>query len=119
SADQDGRPLALEPYHLPVKARNGLGTPHDVTINWSLALVAATNSKDRSQSSCSFLAVGSPSTAAIRSGITLLFTPARIITGNSSPLTRCMVASRTPPLVPSLLLSSRTCSMPRLLRSAW
>ena len=54
--------------------KNRLGLPQPVTISWSLARVAATNRSDRSRSSCSALAVGSPSVEGTRSGIDLALT---------------------------------------------
>ena len=107
--------------HMPlnISERRGLGLPKAVTIKWSLALVAATNRSDRSRSSCSILAVGSPSVDDTRSGTTPALTPARIITGNSSPLTRCIVASRTPGSPGSFFFSSTTHGTFAALSNGW
>ena len=69
---------------------------HPVTISLSLARVAATNSNDRYRSSWSAKAAGSSASEGIRNGMVLALIPANSMTGNSNPLTRCMVAKRTP-----------------------
>ncbi len=82
--------------HSGLSRKKELGDPHPVTISLSLALVAATNNSDRSRSSWSAKAAGSSARDATRNGMVWALIPASSMTGNSKPLTRCMVANRMP-----------------------